>query len=255
MCRRDFLYDKRDDCRKKHVILQKIKKAGVMAKKTQWNDDYWLLLIQEYLRKPVGVKGVYSRGMVNLALELHIPPQFLYSQMFRLRQLSEPRLERLWRTYSRSPKRLQQAVERLRQMKGFGLGDDFYDGVETNETFERDFRPLAVDDGEPWMAVLMPVHLIVILDRYFRLTPTTMVAETPDVKELAKMIRLTPAQVVEVMDVFKFCDPILHRDEFTIHPLLEHCQAVWDRYGNGRPEELAATAAQMQEFFEMRNEK
>ena len=31
-----------------------------MAKKSNWNDDYWLLVVQLYLRKPVGVKPLYS---------------------------------------------------------------------------------------------------------------------------------------------------------------------------------------------------
>lgn len=215
-----------------------------MAKHPLWSDEYWLLLIQLYLRKPVGVKPLYSKGLTDLALELHIPPQFLYQQLFRLRQLDEPRLERLWQKYSKNPRRLKQGVERLRQMKGFGLGDSFYDGVELQESFERDFRPIDAQHSS-----LMPLHLILILDLYFRLTPSTMVVETPEIQELAKLMKLQPKEVVDVMDVFQFCDPILRRDEFTVHPLLDSCQEIWDRYGNGNPEKLAAEAAQMKEFF------
>ena len=61
-----------------------------MAKNVSWSDDYWLLLMQLYLRKPVGVKALYSRGLVQLALELHIEPRVLRSQMFRLRQIDTP---------------------------------------------------------------------------------------------------------------------------------------------------------------------
>ena len=43
-----------------------------MAKKAVWHDDYWLLLMQAYLQRPVGVKPLYSRKMVELSLELHI---------------------------------------------------------------------------------------------------------------------------------------------------------------------------------------
>ena len=53
-----------------------------MAKNALWSDEYWLLLMRLYLRKPEGVKPMYSKEMVKLALELHIPPQFLYEQMF-----------------------------------------------------------------------------------------------------------------------------------------------------------------------------
>ena len=42
-----------------------------MAKHPLWKDEYWLLLLQLYQKKPMGVKPLYSKGMVNLALELH----------------------------------------------------------------------------------------------------------------------------------------------------------------------------------------
>ena len=51
-----------------------------MAKKQLWNDDYWLLIMQLYLRKPVGLKPLYSRELVELSIELHIPPQQLYQR-------------------------------------------------------------------------------------------------------------------------------------------------------------------------------
>ena len=216
-----------------------------MARHPLWSDEYWLLLMELYLRKPVGVKPLYSKGMIELALELHIPPQFLYEQMFRLRQLKEPKLEQLWKRYSKRPKQLSRGVQLLRQMKGFGLGDSFYDGVEVQESFERDFRPL----DAPY-DMLTPIHLVMILDLYFRLTPSTMVTETPEVQELAKLMKLSTEMVVEVMDVFQFCDPILRRDEFTIHPLMDACSETWDRYGNDQPERLAALAAQLKAYFE-----
>lgn len=46
-----------------------------MAKNIHWQDEYWLLLMQLYLKKPEGVKPLYSKGIVNLSMELHIPPQ------------------------------------------------------------------------------------------------------------------------------------------------------------------------------------
>ena len=35
-----------------------------MAKNVKWSDDYWLLLMQIYLQKPVGVKPMFNRKMV-----------------------------------------------------------------------------------------------------------------------------------------------------------------------------------------------
>lgn len=215
-----------------------------MAKHPQWSDEYWLLLMQLYLKKPVGVKALYSRPMVDLALELHIPPQYLYEQMFRLRTIDTPRMEKLWADYGKNPRRLSRGVKLLRQKLGFT--EDFFEGVEVNETWEKDFKPLVFKDKNLTVA---PVALIVILDLYFRLTPLTMVGETPEIQELARLLKLKPQQVVEVMEVYQFCDPYLHRSDFLSSPLLKPCQQIWQRFGNDSPQKLAALAAQLREFF------
>ena len=49
-----------------------------MANNTLWSDDYWLLLIQLYQKKPVGVKSEFSHPVVELGIELHIPPRTIY---------------------------------------------------------------------------------------------------------------------------------------------------------------------------------
>ena len=175
-----------------------------MAKHPLWSDEYWLLLMQLYLKKPVGVKPLYSRGIVDLSLDLHIPPEFLHAQMFKLRMIT-PRIGRLWEKYGKSPKKLARGVELLRRMKGYGNADAFYQGVEMNESFEKDWKPIAPG------AELTPVKLILILDLYFQLTPITMVPETPEVNDLAKLIKVSPKLIAEVMEVYQFCDPYLNR--------------------------------------------
>ncbi|MBQ4147968.1 MAG: hypothetical protein IJK09_05635 [Prevotella sp.] len=212
-----------------------------MAKNALWSDEYWLLLMRLYLRKPEGVKPMYSKEMVKLALELHIPPQFLYEQMFRLRQLDTPRLERLWETYSKNPNKLARGIKKLRQMKGWR--DELFDGVEIIESWELDFKPLPVHTG------IMPITLIIILDQYFRLTPITMVKDTPEIQELAKLLKLKPELIVEIMEIFQLCDPYLNKDMMIVDDLLHPCQQIWKRYGNDNPQKLAAYAAQLKEFF------
>lgn len=208
-----------------------------------WSDNYWLLLLQLFLRKPEGLKPTYSRPMVDLALELHIPPTFLHEQMFRLRHKQSPVLALLWDTYGDHPKKLAADVQKVRQMKGFGRPQEFYDGVQMTETFERDFQPLESNKE------LKPVSLIMILDLYFQLTPSTMVIETPEVCQLAKLLKVRPETVVEVMDVFQFCDPYLNRDDLMITPLLRPCQTIWNRYGNDNLEKLSAKVAQLRDYF------
>lgn len=224
-----------------------------MARNTVWHDDYWLLLMQIYLRKPVGVKPLYSRDMVDLGLELHIPPQALYAKMQQIARLDTPRIERIWHTYSGKPRRLERAVSLLRSMNGFGAADEFYDGVEVQETFEKDFRPLvATAPGfapETLEERITPVMLILILNLYFQLTPSTMVSSTPEVQQLAKKLKLKPEEVVQVLDAYQTCDPYLNRSMMMVSPLLVHCQQVWQRFGNHEPTELAAYAEQLKDYY------
>ena len=214
-----------------------------MSRHALWQDEYWLLLMQLYLKKPEGVKPLYSKAMVRLALELHIPPQFLYEQMFKLRQLDTPRMEKLWERYGQNPKRLAKGVRMLRQMKGFNSADAFYEGVETIESWELDFKPISEDEN------IKPVMLIMILDLYFRLTPNTMVAATPEIRELARHTGLTADKVVEIMDIYQTLDPYLNRTELLMSPLVDPCQEIWQRFGNDNPEKLSALAAQLKEYF------
>jgi len=214
-----------------------------MAKNNLWNDEYWLLLMQLYLKKPEGVKATYSRSMVDLALELHIEPQFLYSQMLRLRSIDTPRLQHLWQTYGMQPRKLSRGVKLLRQKMGFGSAETFYEGVEVNEGFELMFKPIEQDER------LKPIMLVLILDLYFRLTPITMVAETPEIQDLSRLMKIPSSLIVDVMDVFQFCDPYLNRADMMIHPLLIPCQDVWQKYANGNENKLPALAAQLKDYF------
>jgi len=201
------------------------------------------MLMQIYLKKPVGVKPLYSREIVDLALRLHVHPKHLYRRMFSLRRLETPQLERLWNAYSGHPAKLAREVSLLKAMEGFNNAETFYDGVEVNESFEADFRPLPGHD------ILTPVMLILILDLYFRLTPNTMVPETPEIIGFAKTMHITPALVVEVMAAFQQCDPYLRKRPEAPEWLLPHCRTIWQRYGNDDPAVLSAYAAQLHEFF------
>lgn len=213
-----------------------------MVRHPLWSDEYWLLLMQLYLRKPVGLKPLYSRALVSLALELHIPPQYLHTQMFRLRQLDTPLIQQLWDKYSHRPKLLQREAALLRRMNGFGQPEEFYQGVAVNESWEKDFKPIPG-------TVFTPVMLVMVLDLYFRLTPITMVPETPEIVELGRVIHATPAAICQAMEVFQGLDPYLSCAAVTDSPLAAPCQALWQRFGNDGPEPLATFAAQVKDYF------
>ncbi len=208
-----------------------------------WSDEYWLLLIQLYLKKPIGIKPVYSRGMIDISLELHIPPTYLYQMMFALRNLDTPYIEKLWQRYANSPKLLSKEVKRLREMQGFNSSGDFYDDVDIQESFEKDFRPL------PTLPQYTPIMLVLILDLYLRLTPLTMVPETPEIQELARLIRLHPEMVADVMTAFRVCDPYLHHKADVDDTLLSACRDIWQRHCNDKPQDLAALSAQLKEYY------
>ena len=214
-----------------------------MAKDSKWQDEYWLLLMQSYLQRPVGIKPMYSRAMVDLSLELHISPERLLNKMCQIANVETPRVEHFWEIYGNNPQKLARAVKLLREMKGFNNSEAFYDGVEVNESFERDFRPLAENSR------FTPVMLILILDLYFRLTPQTMVAETPEVQELARLIKVKSTEVADVMEVLQHCDPYLNRRDVSFDPLLIPCQEIWRRFGNSNVEALASYAEQLKEYF------
>ena len=214
-----------------------------MATKQPWQDDYWLLLMQQYLRKPTGIKPTYDLEMVNLSIELHIPPQVLHERLGDIAQLRTPRIERIWEEYGKNPRRLSRAVKLMRQMTGFNSGGDFFEGVDIQETFERDFRPLSEDER------LTAIALILILDLYFRLTPITMVKETPEVQDTARLLRVPVQLVTDVLEVFQHCDPYLRRRDVTFSPLLLPCQQIWQRYGNIETRQLADYAEQLKAYY------
>ncbi len=214
-----------------------------MAKDQKWQDDYWLLLMQLYLKKPVGIKQMYSKVMVNLSMELHVAPQVLFNKMCEIANLQTPRIERIWQEYGKNPRRLSRAVSLLRQMKGFGNDNEFYEGVDVQETFERDFRP--VNDATS----VTPVMLILILDLYFRLTPITMVPETPEIQELGRLMKIPAREVADIMDIYQHCDPYLNRKEVIFSSLFPACQEIWQRYGNMDTEELSSYAQQLKAYF------
>ena len=211
-----------------------------------WSDDYWILVLQLYMRKPVGMKPMYSRAAVELCIELHIPPAFVYARMYALRRLEAPSLRRLWSKYSQNPRRLAHDARTVRRMKGFGCGNLFYEGVETRESFERDFLPIAGNEA------LKPVMLIISLNLYFRLMPQTMVADTPEVRQTARMMKISAEDEVYILAMFRRLDPFLNGGDTEPKAgseLMKACLDVWQRFGNGNPEELSATAALMRDYF------
>lgn len=215
-----------------------------------WTDELWPLVVQLYQKKPEGIKPMYSRDTVRLALELHIPPQVIYQKMFSLRQQLPPSLERFMATVGRNPKRLSLTCKKLRALNGMGNAGEFYDDVKVNETFELDFRPVnaptAQLTGRP---LITPVMLVMILDLYFQLIPTTMVAETPDVKELAKLLDIRAEDVAYVLGIYLHCDPFVQTPEDCDDPLLEPCRKIWEKYAYGDPTVLSNMARQLECYW------
>lgn len=216
----------------------------------EWTDEYWPLVIQLYLKKPMGIKPMYSRDSVRLALDIHVPPQTIYKRMFMLRQPPLLSLQQMLERYTKSPRRLASDCKVVRQLYGMGNASAFFDDVKMHETWELDFRPVnartAQMMGRP---LLTPVMLTMILDLYFRLVPTTMVASTPDVKEMAQLLDISASDVEDVLHIFQYCDPFIQHSDSLMDPLLPPCHKLWQRYANADPVTLPNQAMQLMAYF------
>lgn len=208
-----------------------------------WKDEYWLLLLQLYLSEPIGVKHVYDRGTVDLALELHIEPKVIHRYMMRLRQPNTPALQRLWERYGDHPKRLMRDARIVRQQDGFGKPEEFYKGVATGLKWEDDYKPAYPSSP------LTPMMLIIILDLYFRLAPPTMVPETEEIRDLSHRLHVSVDDIVDAMECFQACDPFLDVVVPFDNPLLPACAKIWNRYGNDDPQAIEGLAAQLMMYF------
>jgi hypothetical protein len=180
--------------------------CDVMNEGDDWSDEYRPLLMQVYFKKPEGLKAIFSRPMVSLAMELHIHPRTLYHELFSLRRSARPSVVRLWKRYAERPNQLRRDANQLRAMNGFGTSGAFFNGVAINLSFERMFMPVAAG------VALTPAMLIMILNLYFRLTPITMAAETPEIIALARLMNVNERNVVEAMLIFQTFDPYLKRE-------------------------------------------
>ncbi len=208
----------------------------------RWNDEYWPLLLQIYKKKPQGVKPLYSREVIDVALRLHIHPKEIVKRLQKLEKIDTPSLQKMYDNL-KNPKKLNAIVQTLIKNEGFGTSGDFYKGIEKNESWETDFRPL---EAEPR---LKPINLIFILNLYFYLTPTTMVAETEEIKDLARQMDIPAELIVHVLEVYKFCDPYLNNSDIMIDPLLFPCKDMWNRYVNGSPGELERAVSELEVYF------
>ena len=219
-----------------------------------WNDQYWPLIIKLYLAKPMGMKAMYSKGVVDLSIELHIPPFYIYERLEEVERNQRPLIQHLRTLYEGNARRLSRDVKQLRQMAGFGTGGLFFDDVCIDNDFERDYCPVADDTA------MTPAMLTLILNLYFQLIPDTMKATTPEVQLLAKRLHVTPDEV----EVLKLClaeDPCIpeHRRERLLgsssvaDPLPSLSQAVnklWHRYGNGDAIMVEEAAERFDHYFE-----
>lgn len=215
-----------------------------MAQHPLWSEEYWPLIIQLYLQKPVGPKPCFSKPLVKLSLDLHIPPKFVHDRLLELSNIEHPHLQRLWNQYAHHPGKLRRMVDKLRSRRGFNAAETFYKEVELNETFETLFKPVSAQ------TTLTPLALTVLLDLYYQLTPTTMVEYTPEVKQLAQRMNTTTAEVVEVLQLYRGIDPFHKVKPNVSHALYEACRNIWQQYEQHTPQQINARAKELAEYFE-----
>jgi hypothetical protein len=96
----------------------------------------------------------------------------------------------------------------------------------------------------------MPVSLILVLNLYFQLIPSTMVAMTPEVAQMARLLGVPVDLVVEILRLYQHCDPYLNRKEQEKSALSEACHQIWQRFADDTPEQLSAFAEQLVAYFQ-----
>ncbi len=217
-----------------------------MIESPSWNNEYLLFLMQLYLESPVGLKPLYSRSLVNLSLELHIEPQTILKKMQEFEENKEntPSLKHLWNTYSNNPKKLNDAVCKIRKMRGFGKAEKFYKDVKTIQSFENMFLPI-----EGYKNIL-PVMLVMVLKVYPTIMPTAMEENTPEIVDLSKQLGISKKNVLLIMQTFLACDPIMNREKDENDSLYKACSEVWREYANDSPEKLNKRVEELKEYFE-----
>lgn len=213
-----------------------------------WNDEYWPLVIQLYFTRPAGVKAMYSKGVVHLGMELHIPPAYIHERLQEVDNPLLPSVQRLKALYQGNTRRLNRDAKTLRQMAGFGSAGAFYEGVMTDTRFERFFRPVADD------TCFTPAMLTLVLNLYFQLVPDTMTALTPEVTHLARHLHVTPQQVVTALHAFLAADPCVprRRNALPLPPsLAQAAKTLWQHYDNGNPDKVTEAAGKYGAYFSL----
>ena len=75
-----------------------------------------------------------------------------------------------------------------------------------------------------------------------------MASKTPEVQQLARLLKLKSEDVVELLAIFQSCDPYLSRTGVVFSPLLVPCNQVWQRFAN-TPEDLETLAEELKAYF------
>lgn len=76
-----------------------------------------------------------------------------------------------------------------------------------------------------------------------------MVEETPEVADLAKLLKLKPHEVVVALRTFCLCDPCIKTKDFDKTLLYEPCQEVWNKYGIQEQDKLSDLACKLKDYF------
>jgi hypothetical protein len=77
-----------------------------------------------------------------------------------------------------------------------------------------------------------------------------MKADTPEVIELAKLLKLTATDIVGLLENFQQCDPYLKNKKSMPSPLLKPCQQIWQRFGNMDPLFISQYANELKAYFQ-----
>ncbi len=174
-------------------------------KTEQWTKEESILVLNLYQSKPKGMKPTTNADMVHLAQMLGRTPEALYRRMLKFRQ---------WYPVLPFTSDIPIYIEEDPSV----WSDYFYDSKKT--------RTEAAD-------ILLEIsRATLILNLYFGLIINTMDEKVPEVVDMAKKVKSTAAEVVNMLHAYASLDPFNKKNVNTDIHVPNVCHFLWERYAD-----------------------
>ncbi len=191
----------------------------------KWTKEESILVLDLYFKKPAGMKKKDSPQILDLANTIGRTPNAVYRKMYGF-----------LRWYPTIPLL-------------------FYDEVEDeNDPFQPFWNEYFLDPkklNRDAKAILSDIRVYTLtLYLYFHLVPNTMAPKVPEVVALAKLVKRSPAFIVEILHNYLSCDPFMRGKATQASTTLQKtCRLIWERYDKNISK-LATTVEYITSYYQ-----